>query len=1026
MNDAGETPTGTVTFLFSDIEGSTRLVQSLGDRYPELLDHHQRLLRLAFAGRGGVVVGTEGDSFFVVFPGASQALAAALEAQHALEDYPWPEGGRVRVRIGLHTGEGTLGGGSYVGVDVHRAARIAAAGHGGQVLVSDSTRALVHHTLPEGVVLRDLGEHRLKDLLKPERIFQAVDPKLSSEFPPLTTLSHRPNNLPTQTSEFVGRKAELRAIRDLMDAPGVRLLTLIGPGGTGKTRLALQAAADQTERWEDGLYFVDLSPVRDADAAFEAVLRAVGLTGAGHQQPLEVLSEHLRTRHMVLLLDNLEQVIDAADGVADLLQRCPDLKVLVTSREALRVRGEQLFDVPPLALPERSVTATAATLADYEAVRLFVERARQARPSFELTDDNAAAVGEICARLDGLPLTIELAAARLKLFSPHELRDRLRDHLEILSGGSRDLPARQQTLRSTIEWSDNLLDAEERAIFRLLSVFSSTRVEAVEEVATRIDALRGASVLERLMSLVDKSLVRSVEDADRRRLSMLETIREYAAERLDEEAALSSAARHAHATYFSDFARARRDQLYGQGRAAALDDLAAEIGDLQTAWRYWVEAGDLERLDMLLDGLWVLHDARGWYHGAVQLTNDLLGVLSSSPSTPDRAREEITLRTSLARGLMALSGYTEEVEESYGRALALLEETGRPPDLFPVLRSLASFYLYRGEFDKGAAVGRQLLDLAEQQHDAGLQVEGHLRLGANLASLGDVATGLDHLDRAIALFDPHQHVSGRFRLGPSPGVVPYTTSAFLLWSLGYPDRAVERAVSGLKLARQLNHPYTVAYALFHVGFLDLWQQEWDLVHERATGVLQIAEEHDYQVWRAIALVFLGVSTIALGRHDEGLAASDRGIGLYQGLKAPPVFWPLLLSVRARGFAMAGRPADGLDTLDQAIDLLGEGHSNIFYPEFPLLKGDLLMAAPDGNDAEPWFRRAFDVAGAVGARMSQLRAATRLTRLRRASGEPPDGSDVLRSVYDTFTEGFDTVDLREARMVLDGDAQSSRG
>jgi predicted ATPase/class 3 adenylate cyclase len=1013
-------PTGTVTFLFSDIEGSTRLVQALGDDYPELLEQHQRLLRRAFAEGGGVVVGTEGDSFFVVFPGASEALRAAIDSQLALEAHPWPEGGRVRVRIGLHTGEGALGADNYVGVDVHRAARIAAAGHGGQVLVSDTTRTLVDHALPDGVVLRDLGQHRLKDLMKPERIFQVVHPVLSSEFAPLTTLSHRPNNLPTQNAELIGRAAELRGIRELLNTPTVRLVTLTGPGGIGKTTLALHAAADQAERWEDGLYFVDLSPVRDVDAVFEAVLRVMGLAGTSHQQPLEALSEHLRTRRLLLLLDNLEQVIDAADGVVDLLQRCSDVMVLATSREALRVRGERLFAVPPLSLPERSVKTTSAReLAEYEAVHLFVERATGSRPDFELTDDNAAAVAEICARLDGLPLAIELAAAGLKLFSPNELRDRLTNHLEILSAGSRDLPIRHQTLRSTIEWSDELLDTEERAIFRMLSLFSSVRIEAVEQVASQIDELRGVRVLDRLMSLVDKSLVRSVEDADRRYLSMLETIREYAAERLDEEPSLRGEARHAHATYFAEFAHARRGHLYGPERAAALEDLAADLGNLQTAWRYWVESGDLERLDMLLDGLWVLHEARGWYHGVIELTNDLLSVLSTGPSTPQRAREEIALRTNLARGLMAISGYTEEVEESYERALALLEEGGRPPELFPMLRSLASFHLYRAEFDKGAAVGRQLLDLAEEQDDAGLQVEGHLRVGMNLASLGDVGRGLEHLDRAIALFDLHQHASARFRLGPSPGVVPYTASAFLLWLTGYPDQAVERATIGLELAKQLQHPYSEAYALFHVGLLDVWQRQWELVRERATDVLRIAEEHDYKVWRALALVFLGVSITGLGRHEEGLAVGDEGLGLYRGLKTPPVFWPLLLSVRARGFAMAGRPAEGVEAIDPAIELM-DGRANILYPELPLLKGDLLMAQSDRDGAESWYRRAFDVAGEVGGRMSQLRAATRLTLLARASDEPQGASDTLRSVYETFTEGFDTVDLRDARTVLDGE------
>ena len=1013
-----EMPTGTVTFLFSDIEGSTRLVQRLGDGYPPLLAEHQRLLRSAFAAHDGVEIGTEGDSFFVVFRGAPQAVAAAVEAQLALERHPWPDDGRIRVRIGLHTGEGILGAGSYVGVDVHRAARIAAAAHGGQVVLSESVRGLVDHALPDGVALRDLGEHRLKDLQQPERLHQIVHPELQSGFPPPASLSRR-RNLPTQISGFVGREAEVRSLHELLDEPGVQLLTLTGPGGTGKTRLALQVAAEHAERSEDDVAFADLSSSHEVEAAFDVVVRVVGATGESGAPPLEVLAAHLADRRSLLVLDNLEQIIDAAEGISELVQGCGGLRVMVTSREGLHVRGERRFPVPPLGLPEtRSATIAAADVAEAESVRLFVERARGVRPEFELTDDNAGAVAEICARLDGLPLTIELAVARLGLFSPVELRDRLRDHLEPLSGGSRDLPARQRTLTSTIEWSERLLDPEERSLLRVLSVFSTATIGAVERVATGIDELRGVSIPDLLLSLTEKSLLRSTEVDGRRRLSMLETIRGYATERLQEEPALEKAARQAHAEHFSEFARDRGGALSGPGRDEALDELEADLGNLTTAWRYWVLAGDLGRLDMLLDGLWALHDDRGWYHGAVALTNDLLDVLSSSPSTPERAREEITIRTSLARGLMATRGYTEEVEEAFGRALQHLErEAAATPEMLPFLRSLASLHLYRGEFDKGIAIGRQLLELAAQLHDTPLAVEGHLRVGSNLVSLGEAGEGLVHLDRAIELFDPDQHLSGRFRLGASPGVVPYTTSAFALWSLGYPERAVDRGAAAIELATRLDHPFTMAYALFHVALLDVWRGDWVRVHERSTRVLEIAEEHDYQVWRALAMVFVGVSMAALGDRDEGMAVSDRGLGLYQHLTTPPVFWPLILSVRVRGFAMAGRPAEGIDPLDQAMALF-QGRVNVLYPELPLLKGDLLMALSRHDDAETSYRHAADTAAQVDARLSQLRAATRLVRLRGDAVASSSDGEMLRSLYDTFTEGFDTADLVEARALLE--------
>jgi predicted ATPase/class 3 adenylate cyclase len=1005
-----------LAFVFTDLESSTRLWERFPDAMKGAMERHDAILRNAVDRGGGSVVKATGDGLMAVFTSSAGAVKACLEAQEALQDEAWEDTGALRVRMGIHVGEAQRRAGDYYGPSVNRAARIMAAANGGQVLLSALAARLAEGRLPAQAALRDLGEHRLRDLSQPEHIFQLVHPALPSDLPPIATLGDRPNNLPTQTSEFLGREAQLSAIRDLLDATGVRLLTLTGPGGIGKTRLALQGAANQIDRFEDGVFFVDLSPVRERDAAFQAVVRAVGVSANAEELPLESLKEQLRTRQLLLVLDNFEQVMDAADGVAELLRHCPELKALVTSREALRVRGEHLLRVPSLSLPdEQAGEPTAELVAGYEAVGLFVERAREVEPGFALTDENAAAVAEVCSRLDGLPLAIELAAARLTLFSLDELRDRLRSRLDVLRGGPRDLPARQQTLRDVIAWSHELLGADERAIFRLLSVFVTARVEAVEAIAARLGSLRGVDVVEGLASLVDKSLVRSVEGPGSRRLSMLETIREYAAERLDDEPELGSAARRAHAEYFSDFALERRDRLYGPGRDEALDELGVELGNLLAAWRYWVDARDPQGLNKLLDGLWALHDARGWYHAAVELADDLLGVLAVVPSTADRVREQVALHVSLARGLMAIRGYTEEVEDNYNRALSLAKQTGDLPQESQVLRSLANFYLYRGEFEQSASVGRQLLELAEQQGDTGLQVEGRLIVGSNISFLGDIETGLDHLDRAIALFDPERHRPGRFRFGANPGAAAYTTSALLHWLRGFPDRSACQATRGIDLAKQLNHPFTQAYILFHTALLDLWREELALVHERAVSVLEVAEEHGYQVWGALALALQGVAATGLGRPEEGLARMEQGIDRYQGLTTPPVFWPLVLSVRARGLWLGGRPAEGLDPIDQAIEMTGG--TTFLYPEFALLKAELLLGLDDRDSALLQLRSAFDVAGDLGLRMPQLRAATRLTRLQRDSGSRSEATDLLRRVYETFTEGFDARDLVAARAAL---------
>jgi predicted ATPase/class 3 adenylate cyclase len=1005
----------TLTFLFTDLMGSTRLWERFSDAMKPALARHDAILRAAVEGSNGQVIKTTGDGLMAIFSSVAGAVSACVTAQRGLMEEPWGETGALRVRMGLHSGEAETRVGDYFGPTVIRAARIMAVGHGGQVLLSAATAALVMDQLPADVTLRDLGEHRLKDLGRPEHVFQLVHPSLVDDFPPLATLNYRPNNLPVQPSTFVGRDAELEEIRKRLEDEAVRLLTLTGPGGTGKTRLALRVAAELIDTFDDGAFFVDLSAARDAQSVLAGIARAIDVSETSGKSLLEDLTNQLRHQRMLLVLDNFEQVTAAAPVVVDLLSDCSGLKLLVTSRESLHVRGERLFSVPPLSLPRAGTGHRSAwELARYESIQLFLDRAQAVRAGFELTDQNAPAVAEICLRLDGLPLAIELATARLRLFSPEALRDRLGSRLSALGSGARDLPARQQTLRATIEWSYHLLEPAEQRLLELLSVFSGTGLEAVESVAGEIELLRDMDTVDGLASLLDKSLIRQSDGGDGEpRLVMLETIREFAAERLDDSPEFSAAAQRAHATYFADFAQRQWEHLIGQRRAPALAAIAADIDNLRLAWRYWVAAGDLDRLNKLVDSLWLLYDAQGWYHATIELSTDLLPVLSSSPPTPERAAQEITLRMSLARALMAMTGYTPEVEQAYARALELLE--GRDfPQLLPVLRSLASFYNLRAEFDKGAQVGQEILRLAERQNDTGMLVDGHLLLGANLA-FQNLHAGLEHLDRAIGYFRSEPYRSHRFQLGNNPGVACYTTSAFVLWLLGYPDRALHRADEAVALATQLEHPFTLAYALFHSGFLHLWRREPQRVRDRAVGVLQVVEDHDFEIWRAVGTCLLGAADAGMGRAEEGLAQIRQGMDLYQGLRTPPIFWPLLLFVEAGAHVGADRAAEGLTLIDDALEIAGRGSVMTMLPEFYLLKGDLLLSLPHPNraNAEHWFQRAFDAAQGLDARMPQLRAAVRLCRLRRDREGTEKAGRTLRDVYGTFTEGFTTADLIEA-------------
>jgi predicted ATPase/class 3 adenylate cyclase len=1014
---------GTLTFLFTDLEGSTGLWERYPDAMKPALARHDAILRAAVEAGSGQVIKTTGDGLMAVFASATAGVRACISAQRDLRDEPWGETGALRVRMGLHCGEAQTRVGDYFGPTVNRAARIMAAGHGGQVLLSSAAAALLMDHLPDRVTLLDLGEQRLKDLGRPEHVFQLVHPDLVREFPPLATLNSRPNNLPTHASTFVGRQAELEQIRARLADETVRLLTFTGPGGTGKTRLALRAAAEQIERFDDGVFFVDLAAVADTASVLAVIARTIGVSEASDQSLLEDLKSRLRSSRMLLILDNVEQVTSAAPTLVELLSECANLRLLVTSREALHVRGEHLFIVPPLSLPIlRPHHAAAAEVAGYEAVQLFVDRAQEVKPDFELTDSNAAAVADICLRLDGLPLAIELATARLRLFTPEALRERLGNRLQLLRSGARDLPARQQTLRATIEWSYQLLEAGEQQLLDLLSVFAGTQLDAVEAVAADLEQVTstGIDVVDGVASLLDKSLIRQVVAGEAEpRLMMLETIKEYAAERLADRPAYAAAATRAHAGYFADFAHDQWEHLTGRHREPALATMAADIENLRLSWRYWVTNRDLVQLNKLVDSLWLLYDARGWYHATIDLITDLLDVLSSYPSTPQRQTQEITLRTSLARALMAIQGYTPQVEEAHRRALELFQGDGLP-QLFPVLRSLATFYNFSAEFDKGAQVGREILRLAEQEHDSSMLVDGHLVLGANLAFLNDLHGGLEHLDQAIASFKSGPYRPPPFRLGNNPGVACFTTSAFILWLLGSPDRAVQRANEAVALAAELDHPFTQAYALYHSGFLHLWRREHDIVADRAVGVLEIAERHDFQIWHAVGSCLQGAGNTGLGQYEEGLAQIRRGISLYQGLKTPPVFWPLLLFLYAGAQLRAGRAADGLTLIDEALAVAARGAGLTLLPDFQLLKGDLLLALPETQhpDPEPWFRRALDMATKLDAKMLQLRAAARLCRLQVDNGGPSDDT-TLRAIYDTFTEGFATADLTEARSLLTG-------
>jgi predicted ATPase/class 3 adenylate cyclase len=650
MTDLADLPEGTVTFLFTDLEGSTRLLAAHPDAYRVAVRRHHDLLRGAVEAHGGAVFETVGDAVYAAFRRPTDAVAAALAGQRALHGEPWGAAGPLRARMGVHLGEVEVQGGHYFGAPLYRCARLTATAHGGQVVLSAATAELVRDAVPAGAGLRDLGAHRLKDLQRPEHLFQVVPPGLPGDFPPLRSLDRLPHNLPGQLTGFVGRERELAEVAGLLGAQ--RLVTLTGPGGVGKTRLALQAAADALEGYPDGVWLAELAPLADPALVPQAVAAAVGVREEPARPLLGTLADALRPKRLLLVLDNCEHLLDASARLADaLLRACPRVHLLATSREALGIAGETAWRVPSLPVPEDAASPypTAAGLAGYAAVRLFAERAAAVRPGFAVTDENAGAVAQVCARLDGIPLALELAAARVRVLPPPQLLGRLEDRFRLLTGGSRTALARHQTLQAAVDWSYDLLAEAARTLFARLAVFAGGfSLEAAEAVCAD-ERIESAEVLDLLTRLVDQSLVVVDEQPDgTARYRLLETLRQYAGERLAAGgAAPVAAARARHAAHFL-------------GLAAAAEGLGADNPSPELAG-------------------WLLHPGRlAWFERELENLRAALAWLRA----PDRAAEGLRLAVAL-RQAWALRGFHREGARWLEALLAAA------PDAPPALRARA-------------------------------------------------------------------------------------------------------------------------------------------------------------------------------------------------------------------------------------------------------------------------------------------------------------------------------------------------
>jgi predicted ATPase/class 3 adenylate cyclase len=745
-------PSGTVTFLYTDIEGSTALWEQQPQAMRAAVARHDALLRDAIAAHDGHLFRTVGDGLCAAFATAPDALAAALAAQQALQVEDWHTLEPLRVRLALHTGAAESRAGDYVGSCLNRVGRLLAAGHGRQALLSQATADLARDTLPAGASLRDLGEHRLRDLVQPERIFQLLHPALPADFPPLRSLDAYPHNLPLQLTSFVGRAAEMAEVTRLLAT--TRLLTLTGTGGCGKTRLALQVAADQVDASPDGVWLVELAPLAEPDLVAQAVATVLGVREQPGQPILTTLVAWLKAKRLLLVLDNCEHLLDACAHLAEsLLRACPSLVILATSRELLSTPGEVAWRVPSLTVPDPRQMTTAEAVRQGDAGQLFVERARQVVPAFVVSEHNAAAVLQICRRLDGIPLAIELAAARVRVLTAEQIAARLDDRFRLLTGGKRTGLRRQQTLQAAIDWSHDLLTADERVLLRRLAVFAGGWTLAAAESVGGAEPVDAEHVLDVLTSLVDKSLVLADAQGAEERYRLLETVRQYAEDKL-----LTSgeavAVRERHAQHY--LALAEWDRRPRRLTAVQIDQLDAEYDNLRAALRWMVEVGDAEaglRLCGSLTSFWYIRGFPG--EGRAWLA-EVLALPAAAMPTPGRAGALVA-----AARLAWHQDDPAAARAACAEAVAILRARGDAGELAHALATLGRAMLAQGDYDAAQVVLEEALALGRASGDTGA-IRHVLEVRFQLAYYqGDYALARALVEEQLALVQAAGHASGR-------------------------------------------------------------------------------------------------------------------------------------------------------------------------------------------------------------------------------------------------------------------------
>ncbi len=874
-------PEGTLTFVFTDIEGSTSLLHKFGELYANILEQHNTIIRECCESHGGNVVDHQGDSFFMVFQNAKTAIISCIEAQRRFFGNKWPSDIEVRVRMAIHTGEAKLTPMGYVGVDVHRGARLSKVAHGGQILISSPVFELLRNDIPPGIALKDLGLHKLKDMPEEQHLYQVVCPDLLEEFPPLRTIDYGHTNLPKFLTNFIGHEEELKELKTIL--PTCRLITLTGVGGVGKTRLAVQLASDIFHDFKDGIWFVDLSILKDPAMLEQCVTFNLKIREEAGKSLQQVLLERIGEREMLIIMDNCEQVAEHCAKLTSLmLKGCPDIKIIATSREVLGVEGEVVWRVSHMALPEADSDEGFEKRTSNEALRLFEDRAASNKAGFKITKNNIEVIENICRKLDGNPLAIELAAARIIVLTPGQIVERLSECLKLLGKGTKTSSPRQQTLRAVMDWSYDILPDKEKALFRRLSVFlGSFTLEAVEKICSD-EELPEPEVLDLLGQLANKSLLVVNEKKGVIRYRLLETIRQYAVEKL-KDAFEHVVTRDKHLNYFLDYAQKNEKELIGQNQTFWLNSFELEHDNFNVALQRTLDTKNYEKglkLANAIEALWFYHghfnEGRTWLDKLMDSSQEL-----SLPLMADALKHSATMAKK-----------QHDIKNSrlfFEQSLTLFKKLDDKPSILEIMLKLGDIAMQEGKYDES-------LDYLKKSMAVAQAMGSKPGMTVVLESLGTVYTEMGDYEQAEKfLLEAHTQ---------SKTLKSRNTYASILRYLGYlsekkneVDQAAFYYNESLSIYYQIDSKDVISYLLCRIGATSRKLKKFDVARLQINEALQIARKIKNRRWEALCMAETGCLEMDLGNFKKAAICFAKAYQLFNELDDKiNVLWILELMV----------------------------------------------------------------------------------------------------------------------------------